>query len=119
MLNEKTNHEATAPLVPLCSFFWEAGPGEQRWDDLFDCNALQHALPRFHLHSRRRMEDDQNDGAVDVLLLLSFCDSIPCIDIWVGGVPNEYLSPALTRMDGISTCTRTNSEINTDHEDAS
>jgi len=119
MLNEKTNHEATAPLVPLCSFFWEAGPGEQRWDDLFDCNALQHALPRFHLHSRRRMEDDQNDGGVDVLLLLSFCDSIPCIDIWVGGVPNEYLSPALTRMDGISTCTRTNSEINTDHEDAS
>jgi len=79
-------------LVPLCSFFWEAGPGEQRWNDLLDCNALHHALPRIHFHSRRRMEDDQTDGAVNVLLLLSFCDSIPCFDIWVGGVPNEYLS---------------------------
>ena len=33
--------------------------GEQRWNDLLDCNALHHALPRIHFHSRRRMEDDQ------------------------------------------------------------
>jgi len=82
-------------LVPLCSFFWEAGPGEQRWNDLLDCNALHHALPRIHFHSRRRMEDDQTNGAVNVLLLLSFCASIPCFDIWLGGVPNE-----LEQIDG-------------------
>ena len=35
-----------------------------------------------------------SDGGVNVLLLLSFCDSIPCFDIWVGGVPNEYLRRA-------------------------
>jgi len=77
--------------VPVHTSVPGARSSQQQWYDLFHHHAFLHVDESVHVNSAVGVEDDQSNGLVNVLLLLSLCGCISLVNLRLGYLSSETI----------------------------